>query len=187
MTEGNKYEAVFLSTRPRGARHRHTGRASKRSCFYPRARGGRDKSKEAAASAGKDVSIHAPAGGATIATRFVRCNFGVSIHAPAGGATGQRRPHHPAPRGFYPRARGGRDRRGCCQSTGQKVSIHAPAGGATAGGGGGKKNTRRFYPRARGGRDRLDMSSRLNSKMFLSTRPRGARQLYPKRLEITKL
>ena len=77
-----------------------------------------------------DVSIHAPAGGATYERELFAEVQAVSIHAPAGGATKWAERYLMAGR----------------------VSIHAPAGGATKrglcllGGMG-------FNPRARGGRD----------------------------------
>ncbi len=55
------------------------------------------------------VSIHAPAGGATIEVTVVELDGKVSIHAPAGGATSVT---------FN-------------SSVSNHVSIHAPAGGAT--------------------------------------------------------
>ena len=55
------------------------------------------------------VSIHAPAGGATLTMRMEAAYTEVSIHAPAGGATEHQL--HPIPHSL--------------------VSIHAPAGGAT--------------------------------------------------------
>ena len=57
---------MFQSTRPRGARH--------------------DLDKNFKANV--DVSIHAPAGGATLDSYWRIRNGSVSIHAPAGGATG---------------------------------------------------------------------------------------------------
>ena len=119
--------------------------------FYPRARGGRDTLREPSIR-------HIP----------------VSIHAPAGGATLCRTRQSRWPRGFYPRARGGRDfeitkhfksrraflstrPRGARQREAilrafKAVSIHAPAGGATC------------------AVDRI-----ITQDWFLSTRPRGAR------------
>ena len=154
--------------------------------FYPRARGGRDFG-QFLTSRHPNVSIHAPAGGATATSARVCRAYCVSIHAPAGGATSGRSYSQPA---------------------GTMVSIHAPAGGATSSARTTATSTC-FYPRARGGRDctlgSISFSARpfLSTRprgarlcsgkpyhrpgTFLSTRPRGARQLYPKRLEITKL
>ena len=55
--------------------------------FNPRARGGRDQRQAYSIAKQKEVSIHAPAGGAT--QWFVNSSSAkkVSIHAPAGGAT----------------------------------------------------------------------------------------------------
>ena len=55
-------------------------------CFNPRARGGRDVER-LTGDAGVCVSIHAPAGGATLAKAPITAIDLVSIHAPAGGAT----------------------------------------------------------------------------------------------------
>ncbi len=57
----------------------------------------------------RQVSIHAPAGGATCYPKKGSRFYGVSIHAPAGGATEQV----------------------MCWYVRNYVSIHAPAGGAT--------------------------------------------------------
>ena len=77
------------------------------------------------------VSIHAPAGGATIEQQVRRQMQQVSIHAPAGGATAEIKPPLP-PMG---------------------VSIHAPAGGATRTVNVAYTNDTGFNPRARRGRD----------------------------------
>ena len=76
--------------------------------FNPRARGGRDKGGAGCSGQG-GVSIHAPAGGATLSSSEPQISLNVSIHAPAGGAT------------LYVFAR----------LIVIVVSIHAPAGGAT--------------------------------------------------------
>ena len=102
-----------------------------------------------------EVSIHAPAGGATKLYVDGPYSILVSIHAPAGGATIQEPAHLWSGAGFNPRSRGGSDPRPrpptkkniLFQSTlprGERqspfwflinlklVSIHAPAGGATS-------------------------------------------------------
>ena len=101
--------AMLQSTRPRGARH------------------------VALADVGgvQDVSIHAPARGATEQLKLVLLRLVVSIHAPARGAT---RPVAMRPRalgGFNPRAREGRDQSEAKAKQTQAVSTHAPARGAT--------------------------------------------------------
>jgi len=146
---------LFQSTRPRGARRVKRGRGQTQcyvsihapargatsgywcswrglDCFNPRARAGRDDSRESNSTPActfqstrprgarpfslieqmvtLPVSIHAPARGATQKIARVKRNFDVSIHAPARGATCGRG-HITAALVF--------------------VSIHAPARGAT--------------------------------------------------------
>ena len=123
----------------------------------------------------------------------------VSIHAPARGATSRRRGRPGAGSRFNPRAREGRDPRLChfgaslfvFQSTrprgarpwslppvvdGPHVSIHAPARGATAPVAFLMPSTSCFNPRAREGRDGRGDVSRPRGILFQSTRPRGARR-----------
>ena len=100
---------AFQSTRPRGARRPSSPKTRVFLCFNPRARGGRDSAinpnitlivqfqstrprgarLQITGTAGcvGDVSIHAPAGGATSNQSGSRYPGIVSIHAPAGGAT----------------------------------------------------------------------------------------------------
>ena len=101
----------FQSTRPRGARRGGGSRARDgNQCFNPRARVGRDRIHRNGHPHDRRVSIHAPAWGATLQVRRVKCHKSVSIHAPAWGATGGRPDH----------------------AVQLAVSIHAPAWGATA-------------------------------------------------------
>ena len=153
-TRGKPISVLFQSTRPRGARQH-----------------------EASASRSRQiVSIHAPARGATLERRGHLPAGIVSIHAPARGATAGMSNMRPlnlfqstrprgarrhgsdglfaARRGFNPRAREGRDKDQNSNWNREEVSIHAPARGATITG----------------------ISSFSVSKMFQSTRPRGARQ-----------
>ncbi len=85
---GSPSETSFQSTRPRGARPAAMRERSRNAwCFNPRAREGRDPGRELA-TIRIDVSIHAPARGATPCNhRSIRPSQ-VSIHAPARGATG---------------------------------------------------------------------------------------------------
>ena len=97
------------------------------------------------------VSIHAPAGGATIVFPYYADDDDVSIHAPAGGATSW--PWGIAScRRFNPRARRGRDAIVSAERRPQNVSIHAPAGGATLTYAS-MPTPPSFNPRARRGRD----------------------------------
>ena len=142
---------------------------------------GRDKSLNEKSFNEANVSIHAPAWGATAVDNDPTLLTAVSIHAPAWGATPACCVAAPICYCFNPRARVGRDQFQCrhrfvidsfnprarvgrdllrpCASRNPTVSIHAPAWGATS-----KCNftpTRiiSFNPRARVGRDtprRLD-------------------------------
>jgi hypothetical protein len=79
------------------------------------------------------VSIHAPAGGATMPCSLRWANSGVSIHAPAGGATA---PSIDGPSvvlvSIHAPAGGATVKAMDTDSTYVTVSIHAPAGGATS-------------------------------------------------------
>ena len=166
---------LFQSTRPRGARPASTFRNVRRSCFNPRAREGRDAKPSTLPENPQQVSIHAPARGATKSP--IREIAAMSCFNPRAREGRDRSSRMPAahPTCFNPRAREGRDRewlggpelfcfvsihapaRGatsvdqapCLQVN---VSIHAPARGATA---------NRLRGRSCG--------------LFQSTRPRGAR------------
>ena len=78
-------------------------------CFNPRTRVGCDYTSAMYCNTEAEVSIHAPAWGATQSVGYALSKCGVSIHAPAWGATAKTRLKH---RGY-------------------SVSIHAPAWGAT--------------------------------------------------------
>ena len=99
----------FQSTRPRGARPRLKSESFNRRGFNPRARGGRDGAEIIVLLIEDDVSIHAPAGGATQPTAPAISIVDVSIHAPAGGATLRGGLRGRSVYSFNPRARGGRD------------------------------------------------------------------------------
>ena len=147
--------------------------------FNPRARGGRDDDNNMPDNGSLVVSIHAPAGGATLiscntgATRgwfqstrprgarlhicsFQFQQFCVSIHAPAGGATGVRSPVTPPEMFQSTRPRGARHCSKMPQVQYIVVSIHAPAGGATLFIIPILALLPCFNPRARGGRDQFD-------------------------------
>ena len=78
-----------------------------------------------------DISIHAPAKGATISVPKSSYVHAISIHAPAKGATRAIDSPSMLNVNFNPRSREGSDRR-CYNDTAEIViSIHAPAKGAT--------------------------------------------------------
>ena len=127
--------------------HRDCGR------FNPRAREGRDRAYWVNHDR-YQVSIHAPARGATLGEEGLIEPAEVSIHAPARGATGKNRVN------TYLKV----------------VSIHAPARGATSFGYGVGSSVMSFNPRAREGRD-LTLPTLISKlSLFQSTRPRGARR-----------
>ena len=131
----------FQSTPPRGGRpaHEHAGGLGELFQSTP-PRGGRPV---VAIKQGGDaqVSIHAPARGATSDNLWVVLEIIVSIHAPARGATY-----------LYVSCR--RD---------SSVSIHAPARGATWRPGPLGARSRRFNPRPRAGGDPRGPSDKPNS------------------------
>jgi len=176
--------AGFQSTRPRGARLMQSLRAEIDSLFQStRPRGARLFWSDGRA-ARQNVSIHAPAWGATLCVSALSPPKYVSIHAPAWGATWtvqclpirryvfqSTRPRGARPKTaklvktvkvcFNPRARVGRDPQCWYDFCYRSVSIHAPAWGAT-------------YARE----VRPSMAI-----VFQSTRPRGARQNRLQRLK----
>ncbi len=78
-----------------------------------------------------DISIHAPAKGATRLTKQSQQRLTISIHAPAKGATGPVWGTPDIKRHFNPRSREGSDASQASQSAKEHISIHAPAKGAT--------------------------------------------------------
>ena len=78
-----------------------------------------------------NVSIHAPAKGATVPCDYHLPEYEVSIHAPAKGATIAIGKPTLCTICFNPRSREGSDDRRGGVSVGAAVSIHAPAKGAT--------------------------------------------------------
>ncbi|CCX48123.1 hypothetical cytosolic protein [Bacteroides sp. CAG:927] len=101
------------------------------------------------------VSIHAPAWGATLVQFQLGGYILVSIHAPAWGATSPTLPGAMPPMRFNPRSRVGSDFINHHITSSQYVSIHAPAWGATC----------------------RSFSSRLRIR-FQSTLPRGERRFF---------
>ena len=80
----------------------------------------------------RDISIHAPAWGATNHTRSPPQLSCISIHAPAWGATSWSLTRCAPHINFNPRTRVGCDVYDYIQHIGFTISIHAPAWGATA-------------------------------------------------------
>ncbi len=99
----------------------------------------------------------------------------VSIHAPARGATGCPCWSTPARRSFNPRARAGRDGRGHRAAVGQHRFNPRARAGRDRGTPGCQGSSSRFNPRARAGRDVVVDYPAKRITVFQSTRPRGAR------------
>ena len=98
--------------------------------FNPRTRMGCDGTR-ASGFLSSQISIHAPAWGATRVHGHGRGQCHISIHAPAWGATPKRPTLGPPVLHFNPRTRMGCDRRQDRSSPSTSISIHAPAWGAT--------------------------------------------------------
>ena len=102
-----------------------------------------------------NVSIHAPARGATRPTPPAACRSHVSIHAPARGATIEIICMlHPLRVSIHAPARGATPRSSRCRRSG-RVSIHAPARGATGVGDNIGSESASFNPRPCARGDRL--------------------------------
>ena len=99
--------------------------------FNPRSREGSDGT-DLVLYLACNISIHAPAKGATVRRTCGAPGGAISIHAPAKGATDAKLEFNPAKVDFNPRSREGSDphllRLHLCRRT---ISIHAPAKGAT--------------------------------------------------------
>ena len=194
--------AMFQSTPPRGGRPAELIVRGRPDCFNPRPRAGGDGLGHSCACRSHDVSIHAPARGATYSAARMMSRYQlVSIHAPARGATQtvsakssadvvfqstpprggrpQRSAHQRRHRsGFNPRPRAGGDcKRRRVDGYSEVVSIHAPARGAT-GSGFRIRSMRPMFQSTppRGGRLRLSGQIEVVDGVFQSTPPRGGRQ-----------
>ena len=123
----------FQSTRPRGARRRHGERQRCR----------------------PQISIHAPAWGATIDVMLkMKAVFKqISIHAPAWGATGWRRSDGSGRRISIHAPAWGATEELLAMEKSEEISIHAPAWGATVYRNMSRMTSHDFNPRARVGRD----------------------------------
>ena len=100
--------------------------------FNPRSREGSDGIVHLRTVVSLDISIHAPARGATAYWWTMRCGSEFQSTLPRGerrGVPGREN----AGMNFNPRSReGSDDRRTGAENNGQKISIHAPARGATS-------------------------------------------------------
>ena len=99
---------AFQSTLPRGERHGQRRWAAACKNFNPRSREGSDSDGELVDLL-KEISIHAPARGATHVATNLTNGAKISIHAPARGATVRGKASDPAYPDFNPRSREGSD------------------------------------------------------------------------------
>ena len=166
---------VFQSTLPRGERHLPQTRCPENVYFNPRSREGSDEDVTTKVDS-LEISIHAPARGATSTYQHTHYSTRISIHAPARGATDfsdffkfflRISIHAPARGATVDPFFGSLD---------HVISIHAPARGATFG-------TLRSIPAASLFQSTLPRGERLlcgaNLKLviqFQSTLPRGERR-----------
>ena len=197
---------LFQSTRPRGARQRDSRCFRWTRCFNPRARVGRDLKRRDSDCPPLRFNPRARVG-RDFEPLLESLNFEVSIHAPAWGATRRVRRQGSDTAGFNPRARVGRDILSLvtgeetkqvsihapawgatlteyAQQHDVEVSIHAPAWGATSLPIIGTTSGTGFNPRARVGRDPLSVMLIASCLSFQSTRPRGARLIHFHRLRV---
>ena len=122
---------LFQFTHPRGVRRFSAFFVAQSvSRFNSRTREGCDDEK-VPEFGGIEVSIHAPARGATLAGDDAMKVYEVSIHAPARGATVPNNPINQSSTGFNSRTREGCDYLLESGEESSAVSIHAPARGAT--------------------------------------------------------
>ena len=145
---------IFQSTLPRRERRQRCYSDNGSNHFNPRSREGSDRShllsrqkcssfqstlprRERPAepqvkNAACDISIHAPAKGATQESSPLHYITNISIHAPAKGATIAESMRFLPEQHFNPRSREGSDRlHAGFHSRSQVISIHAPVKGAT--------------------------------------------------------
>ena len=147
----------FQSTLPQGERPRLLQKTGSDWYFNPRSRKGSDHSRRLRSSHKQrfqstlpqgerldesaegsplyqDISIHAPARGATMWYNGGDNKNGISIHAPARGATRWKAYRIAKKKNFNPRSRKGSDVFEKCGDKLISISIHAPARGATRSG-----------------------------------------------------
>ena len=123
------------------------------------------------------VSIHAPAWGATAGAGAGLQHPAVSIHSPVWGATCPLRLWNMARTCFNPRTRVGCDHGPHVAHGGRPaVSIHAPAWGATHAARPAESGPASFNPRTRVGCDRPNADWEGREYGFQSTHPRGVRR-----------
>ena len=150
--------SMFQSTRPRGARRNIIVIMMIHICFNPRAREGRDVIFHTSSSWYPSFNPRAREGRDLMAKMTIK-GLDVSIHAPARGATSLRLLRFEMGMFQSTRPRGARLNR-LASDTSLDVSIHAPARGATLVPNRCSARQGRFNPRAREGRDKTAVLDR---------------------------
>ena len=170
---------MFQSTRPRGARRLADGWCSPRRQVSIHAPAWGATGEVGRTGGHRPVSIHAPAWGATLPARVNLLRMEVSIHAPAWGATGRWYRGRLRWACFNPRARVGRD------SATRSATASTPSFNPRARVGRDGRRRRRplhgrgFNPRARVGRD-CDCSPAARSWPGFNPRARVGRDYCPR-------
>ena len=176
QSAGRESFIEFQSTRPRGARPDLGLSLFIPRDFNPRARVGRDRRRTAnSIRSSSNISIHAPAWGATRDEFLYALKGSISIHAPAWGATAGSGARAATGANFNPRARVGRDCADGRANPSHHISIHAPAWGATTDSRPPALRRRFQSTRPRGARQGFGVRISERTR-FQSTRPRGARR-----------
>ncbi len=125
------YYGEFRSTRPQGARPHARADIEFHTEFRSTRPQGARRIVIDIQDGGVTFRSTRPQGARLSGARGPRSRSDVSIHAPAGGATAGAAGARAARGSFDPRARRGRDPDGRDVRPASRVSIHAPAGGAT--------------------------------------------------------
>ncbi len=175
---GRRRDHLFQSTPPRGGRPAAISRLiGCQSSFNPRPRAGGDAVICVIDADGLDVSIHAPARGATdVALDMQSRSTAFQSTPPRGGRPADPRRRSQRSTSFNPRPRAGGDAAaGSASSELLTVSIHAPARGATRWRWTSRQRRRCFNPRPRAGGDGIGSAHRSATTRFQSTPPRGGR------------
>ena len=172
MAFATAFSAAFQFTRPRGARPSTRPAERKKNGFNSRAHGGRERHARGAPSPCRQVSIHAPTGGATWSGDGFRVSVTFQFTRPRGARLDEQSALNSGLKFQFTRPRGARQPRifACIPKS---VSIHAPTGGATPSNGK-FPNCLSFNSRAHGGRDQTCRQTAARTARF-NSRAHGGR------------
>ena len=159
-----------------GSDHRYRLSLAGRQHFNPRSRAGSDLPASVLWIAGSSFQSTLPRGERLPLPPAGLAPGDISIHAPARGATGAPR-RSPLPDvNFNPRSRAGSDISNVETDFDNGISIHAPARGATGAAEIRIAGLENFNPRSRAGSDGCPTTTGRHARTFQSTLPRGERQ-----------